>query len=84
MKPIRKNTEEMRQLGAAVKRRREALRLTQPEVVRLSGCSLDFVVDLEKGRASRLDRIFAVLRVLGVGFVLTQSPASFEISVELR
>lgn len=74
----------MRELGAAVKRRREALRLTQPEVVRLSGCSLDFVVDLEKGRASRLDRIFDVLRVLGIGFVLSQSPHPVDISEELR
>lgn len=84
MKRIRANSEAMQLLGTAVKKRRGALRLTQKALMRLSGCSLDFIVDLEHGRASRLDRILDVLKVLGVGFTLSEAAVPLTILEDLR
>lgn len=84
MKRTSKTDESLKALGAAVKRRRAALGLKQPEVVRLAGCSLDFIVDLERGRASRIDKVLAVLNVLGIGFLLTQMPSPFGVDEGLQ
>ncbi|MBI4957624.1 MAG: helix-turn-helix transcriptional regulator [Myxococcales bacterium] len=56
-----------RRLGAAVRRRRKALRLSQLDLCRYAGCGLAFLYDLERGKPSvRLDKVLDVLQVLGV------------------
>jgi y4mF family transcriptional regulator len=51
----------------AVKARRRGLRLTQPDLASLAGCSERFVRELEAGKPSvRLDKLLAVLDVLGL------------------
>ncbi len=56
-----------RALGAAVRRKRKVLRLTQQELADLSGCGPDFLYDLERGKPSvRLDKLVPVLEMLGL------------------
>lgn len=55
-------------LGAAVRRRREDLGLRQEEVADLAATSQRFVHTLESGKPTvRLDKVLAVLGVLGLG-----------------
>ena len=59
------------QLGRALRQRRRALGLRQVELAELAGCSTRFVHSAEAGKASlRLDKLLALLRVLGLGFEL--------------
>jgi HTH-type transcriptional regulator / antitoxin HipB len=59
-------------LGAAVKKRRKGLGLTQEAVARAAGCGLVFVYNLERGKPSlRLDKLLDILRVLGMDIVVT-------------
>jgi HTH-type transcriptional regulator / antitoxin HipB len=59
-------------LGAAVKKRRKRLGLTQEAVARAAGCGLVFVYNLERGKPSlRLDKLLDILRVLGMDIVVT-------------
>ena len=54
-------------LAAGVRRRREELGLRQVELAELADCSTRFVHTLEAGTPSlRLDKLLAVLRVLGL------------------
>ncbi|MGQ0463707.1 MAG: type II toxin-antitoxin system Y4mF family antitoxin [Sporichthyaceae bacterium] len=54
-------------LGAAIRRRRRALRLTQDELADLAGCSRRTVSAVETGKATvRLDVVVALLEVLGL------------------
>lgn len=56
-----------RRLGAAVRRRRKALGLSQLDLSRYAGCGLAFLYDLERGKPSvRLDKVLDVLEVLGI------------------
>lgn len=62
-----------RELGAAVRERRKRLALRQEELAELAACSTRFVHTLEAGKASvRLDKVLDVLRVLGLGLVVTR------------
>lgn len=55
------------ELGAEVRRRRKALRLTQRELADLSSCGSDFLYDLERGKPTvRLDKLLSVLEILGL------------------
>ena len=55
------------QLGQHLKRRRRSLRLTQPGLASLAGCSERFVRELESGKPGvRLDKLQQVLDVLGL------------------
>lgn len=59
-------------LGAAVRRRRKLLGLTQEAVARQAGCGPVFVYHLERGKPSlRLDKLLNILRVLGMDIVVT-------------
>jgi y4mF family transcriptional regulator len=59
-------------LGAAVKKRRKLLGLTQEAVARSAGCGLVFVYNLERGKPSlRLDKLLSILNVLGMDIVVT-------------
>jgi len=58
----------VRELAAAVRRRRAELGLRQTEVADLAGCSARFLHTLEHGKTSlRLDKVLDVLEVLGLG-----------------
>jgi y4mF family transcriptional regulator len=60
-------------LGAALRARRKSLGLTQEELCRLAGCGLAFLYELESGKATvRLDKVLAVLGVLGLELALAE------------
>ena len=60
-----------RALGAELRRRRKVLRLTQEGLAELAQCGPDFLYDLENGKPTvRLDKLVAVLEVLGLRFRL--------------
>ncbi len=55
------------ELGALVREKRKALRLTQKELADLSHCGPDFLYDLERGKPTvRLDKLVPVLQMLGL------------------
>jgi HTH-type transcriptional regulator / antitoxin HipB len=59
-------------LGAAVRKRRKLLGLTQEAVARAAGCGPVFVYNLERGKPSlRLDKLLDILNVLGMDIVVT-------------
>jgi HTH-type transcriptional regulator/antitoxin HipB len=54
-------------LSGAVTSRRKQLNLTQEQLAELAGCGPVFVIDLEHAKPTlRLDKILAVLNVLGL------------------
>ncbi|MCB9833892.1 MAG: helix-turn-helix domain-containing protein [Planctomycetes bacterium] len=56
-------------LGAALRRRRKLLGLSQQQLGDLAGCGRLFVLQAEKGKATlRLDKLLALMRVLGLRF----------------
>jgi HTH-type transcriptional regulator/antitoxin HipB len=59
-------------LGEAVRRQRKLLGLTQDELARHAAVGLAFLYELERGKPTvRLDKVLAVLRVLGVRVTLS-------------
>ncbi|WP_164520492.1 helix-turn-helix domain-containing protein [Specibacter cremeus] len=60
------------ELGAAIRRRRRALELTQDETAELADVSTRVLSDLENGRATvRLDILLGVADALGLDIALT-------------
>lgn len=60
-----------RTLGQAVRAQRKVLRLTQAELARHAGVGLAFLYELEMGKPTvRLDKLLAVLEVLGIRVTL--------------
>lgn len=67
-------------LGAAVRRRRRELDLTQERLADLSGCGLAFLYELERGKRSvRLDKVLDVLDVLGLTLRVDEGRGGIEI-----
>lgn len=61
-------------LGRALRARRKKLGLSQLELCDLAGVGPSFVYDVEQGKPTlRLDKLLAVLRVLGLGLELRES-----------
>ena len=59
------------ELGAAARERREALGWSQQALADAAGVTREWVVRFEGGKATvRLDRVFDVLTVLGLGVEL--------------
>ncbi|AKJ63495.1 helix-turn-helix transcriptional regulator [Kiritimatiella glycovorans] len=59
------NTE---QLGAAVRRRRKRMGITQKDLAMVCGTGLRFIVDLEKGKPTcQTGKALQVLKALGMG-----------------
>lgn len=59
------------QLGSSLRARRKALGLTQNQVCDLAGVGPNFLHQLENGKPTvRLDKLLAVLEVLGLGLQL--------------
>jgi HTH-type transcriptional regulator / antitoxin HipB len=64
-------------LAAAVRRRRRELRLHQIELAELAECSTRFVHTIEAGKPTvRLDKLLAVLQVLGLRLQVVQGRSS--------
>lgn len=56
------------EIGRAVRTARKTMGLRQPELAAAAGVGLRFLVELERGKPTvRLDRVLAVLQVLGLG-----------------
>lgn len=73
-----------RELGAAARRRRKALRINQTELARLAGCSRLLVSELERGKLTiRLDKLLDVLNVLGMEFNLRSGKEVLSIDEKL-
>ena len=73
-------------LGTAIRRRRKELALTQQQLADFAGCGLAFLYDLERGKRSvRLDKVLAVLDVLGLELRVDEGRGGIEIvPVHLR
>jgi HTH-type transcriptional regulator/antitoxin HipB len=67
-------------LGRAIRSRRKSLQLTQIELGRLAGCRLAFLYELESGKSTiRLDKLLAVLSVLGLELSLAEGRLSLAV-----
>lgn len=74
-----------RVLATAVRARRKALRLTQIELGKFAGCGVDFIYDLEYGKPTvRLDKLMAVLLVLGLQLKLESGKQGLSVDEKLR
>lgn len=70
-------------LGAGVRGRRRRLGLTQHDVAALAGCADRFVHELEHGKATaRLDKVVAVLGVLGLALRIVTGPEGIAVAVD--
>jgi y4mF family transcriptional regulator len=70
-------------LGEAVRQRRIELGLRQADLAQLAGCSRRFVHTLEQGKSTlRLDKLLAVLEVLGLGLSVVPGKGRFESTLE--
>ena len=69
------NTEQANtRFGEALRRRRKSLGLSQLQACDLAGVGPAFLYELEHGKATvRLDKVLAVLGVLGMGLELRES-----------
>ncbi|MBI3185253.1 MAG: helix-turn-helix transcriptional regulator [Myxococcales bacterium] len=84
-RPDNKRSEWPTELGAAVRRQRLALGLTQAEVARLSGCGTAFLYGVENSKPSlRLDKLADVLEVLGLRLTLEPGRGGIAVSERLK
>lgn len=75
------NDPAMVRLGAAVKKRRKLLGLTQAALARSAGCGLVFIYNLERGKPTlRLDKLLDILRVLRMDIMVTPRDSEHSIS----
>lgn len=75
---------EVSPLGAVVRSRRRALRLSQAELASLANVGLAFMYELEQGKPTlRLDKLLDVLSVLGLELRVTQGKSRLSIDPEL-
>jgi y4mF family transcriptional regulator len=73
------------ELGAAVRRQRRSLGMTQLEVSTLAGCGPVFVYDVERGKPGlRLDKLVDLLQVLGLQFALQPGKQGLRVDEALR
>lgn len=67
-----------KQLGQALRNRRRSLGLSQIQVCDLAGVGPAFLYELEHGKPTvRLDKVMAVLEVLGMGLQLREGKSTF-------
>lgn len=63
-----------KEIGKRIRERRRALGITQADVARLAECSKPSVVAAEAGKSTlRLDKLLAILNVLGFSLALRDS-----------
>lgn len=74
----------MQPFGAAIRKQRKSLGLTQSELAELAGCGEAFLHLLEHGKATvRIDKVLDVLNVLGLQLRLELGKNHLEVSAEL-
>jgi y4mF family transcriptional regulator len=74
----------MQRIGMALRTRRKALRLDQASVAAMAGVGLAFLYELEHGKATvRVDKLLAVLRVLGLSLSLEEGKQPISVAPEL-
>lgn len=79
--PLRERASERGLLAAAVTARREQLELRQDELAELAGSSSQFVHSLEAGKPTvQLDKVLAVLAVLGLHLEVERGASSREVT----
>jgi len=72
-------------LGQAVRARRKLLRLDQAELATLAGVGLAFLYELEHGKPTmRIDKLLAVLEVLGLELSLREGKQGLSVAPELE
>jgi y4mF family transcriptional regulator len=72
-------------LGSVVRARRKALGLNQAELCALAGVGLAFLYELEHGKPTvRLDKVLAVLSVLGLELHVREGKSVVSAAANLR
>lgn len=72
-------------LGEVIRQERKALGLSQQELGDLAGTGLNFISQLERGKESvRMDKVLSVLKVLGLGLLITRSKEQVALATELQ
>ena len=71
-------------LGAAIRRARKMLKLSQTQLADLAGVSLNYISQLEKGKSkAQLDTLLNVLEVLGLELTLGTGSSKLVISKDI-
>ncbi len=66
---MNKNAKNLQQLGHLIKIERKARQLTQTELGSLSGTSINFISQIEAGKATaHIGKVLGVLQILGFEF----------------
>jgi len=66
-------------IGAAIRKTRKAMGITQKDLALTSGTGLRFIIDLEKGKPTcQLAKVLTVLQTLGIKLQLTPPSLSGE------
>lgn len=72
-------------LGATIRRERRSRSISQQELGDLAGTGLNFVSQIERGKETvRLDKLIAILRVLGLELVLSRGNEGLAVAKELQ
>lgn len=72
-------------LGEAVRKERKSRDLTQQELGELAGTGLNFVSQVERGKETvRLDKLLAIMKVLGLELVVARGHNKLSLAKELR
>jgi HTH-type transcriptional regulator / antitoxin HipB len=72
--------EAMKELGAALRRRRKSLGLSQEKLAQFAGCSWNYIHYLETGKTSvQLHKLLDVLKVLGLQLTLEPGKAVLKV-----
>lgn len=67
-------------LGNAIRKRRQALKISQTTAGLIGGCGRNFVCWAEKGKPSlQLDKLLGLLQALGLSLVLTNGSGTIEV-----
>jgi len=65
-----------KEIGQRIRHRRRLLKINQTDLARLASCSKPFVVAAESGKPTlRLDKLLAVLEVLGLALQIEDARA---------
>jgi y4mF family transcriptional regulator len=65
------------EIGQRIRKRRKQLQITQADLARLADCSKPSVVAAEQGKPTlRLDKLMAILHVLGLAIDITDARKS--------
>lgn len=77
------NTQNPKQLAAAIRARRKQLKVTQKDLAMTCGTGLRFIIDLEKGKPTcQIGKTLQVVHALGLKLVITHSAAETRHSTE--